>query len=288
MSRLLDPGPLLAWYGGHARRLPWREPGVGGWAVLVSEVMLQQTPVSRVLPVYGEWLRRWPTPADCAAASPADCVRVWGRLGYPRRALRLREAALACLERHGGAVPGDHDALQALPGVGTYTAAAVAAFAFGARVPVVDTNVKRVVRRCVRGDSDPRPVGPADRRAVADLLPDGAAAAPWSAAVMELGALICTARAPRCAACPLRDGCAWLGAGAPPWAGPAGPVQRYAGTDRQVRGRLLAALRESGGPVSAEVLAGCWDEPVQRDRALRSLLDDSLAVLTPAGYALPG
>ena len=286
-STVLDPAVLLPWYEANARDLPWRAPGASPWAVLVSEVMLQQTPVARVLPAWSAWLERWPAPADCAAASPADVVRAWGRLGYPRRALRLREAAVACVERHDGRVPAEPDQLRALPGVGTYTAAAVAAFAFGARVPVVDTNVKRVRVRADEGRDDPRPVTAADRAAVTAALPP-AGAARWSVAVMELGALVCTARRPGCARCPLRGDCRWLAAGAPPWDGPAVPAQGYAGTDRQVRGRLLAALRAAETPLAAADLASLWDDAAQRDRALTSLVADGLAAGDDVtGYRLP-
>lgn len=283
----LDPHSLLAWYDEAARDLPWRMAGVGAWPVLVSEVMAQQTPVARMVPAYLAWLEKWPTPADCAAASTADVVRAWGRLGYPRRALRLRDAAIACVERHGGAVPSDLVELKALPGVGAYTAAAVAAFAYGVRVPVVDINVKRVLSRAVRGIDDPRPATARDQRDVAEHLPDQDAPR-WSVAVMELGALVCTARAPRCAACPLRTDCAWLAGGAVSWDGPSPKPQGYAGTDRQVRGRLLDVLRDTpAAAVSSAALAAAWDEPVQRNRALASLIADGLVAQVPAGYALP-
>lgn len=283
----LDPQRLLPWYDATARDLPWRAAGASAWGVLVSEVMLQQTPVIRVLPAWTAWLERWPSPADCARASPADVVRAWGRLGYPRRALRLRECAAACVQRHGGAVPSRLPDLLALPGIGAYTAAAVAAFAFGQRAAVVDTNVKRVHARADEGVDDPRPVTAADRRAVAAVLPQTAAPR-WSVAVMELGALVCTARRPACARCPLRADCRWLAAGAPPWDGPAATPQAYAGTDRQVRGRLLAALREATDPVPAEDLSRLWDDDAQCDRALASLLADGLAVGDgDVGYRLP-
>lgn len=188
----------IRWYEKNARDLPWRAPDVGAWAILVSEVMLQQTPVVRVLPAWRAWLDRWPTPAALAADTSAEAIRMWGRLGYPRRALRLWECAVAIVERHGGAVPTDLDALLALPGVGTYTARAVAAFAFGQRHPVVDTNVRRVVARAVAGEPDAGPATrPADLVATAALLPvEPAEAAKASAAFMELGALVCTAQAP--------------------------------------------------------------------------------------------
>ncbi len=283
----LDPARLETWYDAHARDLPWRVADASPWGVLVSEVMLQQTPVARVRPAWESWLAAWPTPADCAAASPADVVRAWASLGYPRRALRLREAALACVARHDGQVPAAATDLRALPGVGAYTAAAVAAFAYGARVAVVDTNVKRVVARAALGQDDPRPVTAADRRAVETLLPTRHAPR-WSVAVMELGALVCTARRPACARCPLAANCAWLAAGAPAWDGPAPRPQGYAGTDRQVRGRLLGMLRATNDPVAAADLAPLWADAEQRERALTSLLADGLAVGNPVtGYALP-
>jgi A/G-specific adenine glycosylase len=279
------------WFDEHARDLPWRRAGTTPWAVLVSEIMLQQTPVSRVLPAYEEWLARWPTPATLAAGTAAEAIRAWGRLGYPRRALRLYECARAIVDRHSGRVPDDLDALLALPGVGGYTARAVAAFAFGQRHPVVDTNVRRLVAR-VGGAPDAGPsTTAADLAATEALLPDGpAAAARASAAFMELGALICTARSPRCADCPLWQRCAWYRAGAP--ASPTGPTrrpQRYAGTDRQVRGILLGALRDATGPVSRSRLDLLWMDDVQRVRALTGLVDDGLVVEAgPGRYALAG
>src|SRR5262249_19255374 len=162
---------------------------------VVSEFMLQQTPVSRVLPVYDAWLERWPTPASLAAAPVGDAVRAWGRLGYPRRALRLHAAAAAIADRHGGAVPESYEELVALPGVGDYTAWAVLAFAFGRRQAVLDTNVRRVLARVVAGTEFPPPAVTAGEKAVArGLLPDDEpTAATWSVALMELGALVCTA-----------------------------------------------------------------------------------------------
>ncbi len=252
--------------------------------------MLQQTPVVRVLPAWTVWTTRWPRPQDLAASTAGDAVRAWDRLGYPRRALRLHAAALALVERHGGEVPDDHDALLALPGVGGYTAAAVRAFAFGRRAAVVDTNVRRVHARLVGGSAQPAPaLTAAELRRAEDLLPDDdATAARWSVAVMELGALVCTARSPRCAACPVRRRCAWVAAGSPAATGPARRAQRWEGTDRQVRGRLVAVLREAVGPVPGEVLAAAWPDPDQRERCLDSLLDDGLVVPVADGFALPG
>jgi A/G-specific adenine glycosylase len=282
---------VLSWYRRAARTLPWREPGTSAWAVLVSEVMLQQTPVARVLPVYDAWLRRWPDPAALAADSPGDAVRMWGNLGYPRRALRLHACATALVTQHAGEVPAELDALLALPGVGAYTARAVAAFAFGRRHPVVDTNVRRVLARAVAGAAEAAPPSPVrDLAAARALLPRNAAtAARFSAALMELGALVCTARAPRCGACPVAASCRWRLAGSPAHHGPPRAGQRFAGTDRQVRGLLLDVLRGAAGPVSRAALDAVWAEPVQRDRALGTLLADGLAEALPDGrFALPG
>ncbi|MDG4822444.1 A/G-specific adenine glycosylase [Asanoa sp. WMMD1127] len=280
----------IRWFDANARDLPWRHPDTAAWAVLVSEVMLQQTPVSRVLPAYEAWLARWPTPAALAADEPGEAIRMWGRLGYPRRALRLHECATAITQRHAGVVPDDLDALLALPGVGAYTARAVAAFAYGQRQPVVDTNVRRFVARAVAGAADAGPTTrPADLVATEALLPDEpAAAARASAAFMEIGAVVCVARTPRCAVCPVVDRCAWRAAGRPALDGPSRRPQTYAGTDRQVRGLLLAVLREAAEPVPRARLDVVWSEPTQRDRALRGLIDDGLVDPLPGElFALP-
>lgn len=284
---------VAEWYGAHARDLPWRRTGVGAWQVLVSEVMLQQTPVARVEPAWRRWVARWPSAAALAAEPSGEAVRAWGRLGYPRRALRLHAAAGACVERHGGTVPASVSELEALPGVGAYTARAVAAFAYGARVPVVDVNVRRVVARAIEGQAAGPPAVTARDLALVDALlpPDGAAppAPRVSVALMELGALVCTARSPLCGVCPLRARCRWRLAGAPPAATPGRRSRGYAGTDRFVRGRLLAVLREAAGPVTWHALEAVWDEPVQRARALDGLRDDGLAVcLSDGTWALPG
>ncbi|WP_317229733.1 A/G-specific adenine glycosylase [Clavibacter sp. MX14-G9D] len=280
-----------AWFRENARDLPWRREGFGSWGILVSESMLQQTPVARVIPRLEEWLVRWPVPAALAATPASEAVRAWGRLGYPRRALALHACAVAIVERHGGEVPEDVDALLDLPGVGPYTARAVAVFAFGHRHPVVDVNVRRVLARAVDGQGDPGPARTtADLAAMAAQLPeDLVEARVFNAGTMELGAVVCTARSPRCDACPVRDLCAWRAAGYPAYDGPARPTQkRYEGSDRQVRGLLLAELRSSHSPVSAADLATAWSEPVQRERALAGLLADGLAVRQADGtYALP-
>jgi A/G-specific adenine glycosylase len=257
---------LIAWFDTNARDLPWRRADTG-------------------------WLARWPTPAALAADPPAEAIRAWGRLGYPRRALRLHGCATAIVARHDGEVPGELDDLLALPGIGGYTARAVAAFAFGQRQPVVDTNVRRVVARAVSGRADAGPTTTAaDLTAVLALLPDPPArAARAGAAFMELGALLCTARAPRCPQCPLSVSCVWRLAGRPALDGPSRRPQRYAGTDRYVRGLLLAVLRDAPGPVPATRLDLVWPDAVQRSRALSSLVADGLvSALDRHRYALPG
>lgn len=285
----LDTPSLLAWFSGAGRPLPWRGDGVTAWEILLCEVMSQQTPVARVEPVWREWLQRWPGPAELAAAAPADVIRMWGKLGYPRRALRLRECAVVVVEEFGGEVPTEVEDLLTLPGVGDYTARAVACFAHGQAVPVVDTNVRRVVARAVQGRAEAGP--PSNRRdlaAVEALLPaQRREAVAFSVAVMELGALVCTARNPDCDACPIASSCAWVAAGKPAWDGPRRKSQSYAGTDRQVRGMLLDVLRDGDGTATAARLDAVWPDEVQRGRALASLLDDGLVARDGERYSLP-
>ncbi|WP_304412821.1 A/G-specific adenine glycosylase [Cellulomonas sp. HZM] len=275
---------VVAWFDENARDLPWRAPDRTPWGVLVSEMMLQQTPVVRVEPAWRAWMGAWPTPADLADAPTADVLRAWGRLGYPRRALRLQECARAVVERHGGEVPDDEAALLALPGVGPYTAAAVRAFAFGRRAVVLDTNVRRVLARAARGVALPAPhLTAAETRDAAALVPaDEATAARWAAASMELGALVCTARSPACELCPLRTSCAWLAAGRPADEhAHARRTQAWAGTDRQVRGRVMALLRGALEPVPPHALDDAWPPGAQRDRCLASLVADGLVAEVP-------
>jgi A/G-specific adenine glycosylase len=282
--------PLAGWYAGHARDLPWRRSGATPWSILVSEIMLQQTPVSRVLPAHAAWLARWPDPVSLADASPADALRQWDRLGYPRRAIRLHASAQLITSRHGGHVPESAEHLRALPGVGAYTAAAVASFAFGHRLAVLDTNVRRVLARLVRGEFLPGTAQSAAEVSLAEsLLPaDGRQAAQWSVSVMELGALVCSRARPRCSECPLADQCAWLRRGRPAPAGRT-PAASYEGSDRQCRGSLLAVLRTASGPLPVEALAGAWDDSGQRARALAALIADGLVARHPDGsVGLPG
>lgn len=284
---------LRNWFAEHGRDLPWRAPETTAWGVLVSEVMSQQTPVARVAPQWLEWLERWPTPQDFAAASQADVLRAWGRLGYPRRALRLWECAQAIVARHNGVVPRDVDELLALPGIGDYTARAVACFAFGVNVPVVDTNVRRVYSRAWSGQFLAPQPAKRQLAQVGELLADGRGPQ-TSVALMELGALVCTARSPQCSVCPLRAGCAWVRAGSPApseseIAAQKKRVQKFAGTDRQVRGKIMAVLREDSAPVPKPEIDLVWPEDDQRERALRSLLADGLVREVARGgeFALP-
>ena len=280
---------LAPWYSAHARDLPWRRPDFTAWGTLVSEIMLQQTQASRVAAEIEGWLRRWPEPADLAAAPTSEVLRMWGNLGYPRRALRLQQSAQAIVDRHGGVVPSDIDELLALPGIGDYTARAVAVFHFGQRAPVVDTNVRRVIARFLHGLANQGPARRSDLADVEALLPDDEDEAGLvSAALMELGALVCTSRSPACDRCPLRSDCAWVRAGRPDNAPAGRPRQpRFEGSDRQARGRILQALRRSDVAIPRQDLRVLWSPDEQRERAIDSLVEDGLAVEAPGGLRLP-
>lgn len=280
---------LLRWFDEHARDLPWRRPGVDAWAVLLCEVMSQQTPVARVVPVWLAWLDRWPTATALADDSPGEAVRMWARLGYPRRALRLHRAAVIVRDRHGGELPRDEAGLLALPGVGPYTAAATTAFAHGARTVVLDVNVRRVLARLHDGVDAPTgaplraEVGRAER--LLPVAPDESVR--WNAAVMELGAVVCTARAPRCVECPLQAACAWTRSPQPDVRVRTTRPQPWHGSDRQVRGLLLDALRSEAGAVPLDRLQQVWSAPEQTDRCLQGLLTDGLVEACADGYRLP-
>ncbi|MGO1489430.1 MAG: A/G-specific adenine glycosylase [Arachnia sp.] len=279
---------VAAWFADTARDLPWRSPDTTAWGVLVSEIMLQQTPATRVVGPWLAWLTRWPAPADLAAAETGDVLRAWGSLGYPRRALRLQQCAVAISERFDGQVPSDEEALLALPGIGRYTAAAVLAFAFGRRSLVLDVNIRRVLARIDGGVEHPtKSETAAERRRAWDWVPEeDRDAATWSAASMELGATVCTARTPRCDVCPIAQHCSWLTAGRPAWDGPARVAQTWDGTDRQCRGRIMAALRASRSPVALADIV--WADEEQRRRCATSLVIDGLAQHVEAGLSLPG
>ncbi|NYE96080.1 A/G-specific adenine glycosylase [Psychromicrobium silvestre] len=303
-----EQSAIIDWFATNARDLPWRAAECTPWGVLVSEIMLQQTPVVRVLPRWQEWLERWPTPAALAAEPSGEAVRAWGRLGYPRRALRLHAAALRITEEYDGEVPGTVAELKSLPGIGDYTAAAVAAFAFGVRATVVDTNIRRVEARLFSGLALPAPTLNAAEMALAEsLLPlEATNSVRWNAASMELGALLCTARSPQCALCPVRASCAWIAAGEPePIYRPKG--QPWAGTDRQLRGAVMAVLRATDSPTpwdmfftepvligdaelsrSLRHLHALESENSRLERILQDLLQEGLAQRSAAGLSLPG
>lgn len=284
---------LSAWYRSAARDLPWRRSAFhnefGAWGVLVSEFMLQQTPVTRVIPHLEAWLDRWPTPATMAMASTAEVVQQWANLGYPRRALWLHRAAVEITDRHGGVVPRDVDALLALSGIGDYTARAVAVFAYGDRHPVVDTNTRRVLARAVEGRAQPGAASRRDLDLMSSLLPeDVAEAAVFNAAAMELGATVCTSRAPRCPLCPLAGSCAWLAAGRPDTGDGRRRQAAYEGSDRQARGAVLRLLRSRDPEaVPLDAVLPDWPDTGQRDRAIDSLIADGLAEADGATLFLP-
>ena len=281
--------PLIAWYRDNARELPWREPGFGAWGVLVSEFMLQQTPVARVIPLLEAWLERGPTPSSLAGDAPAEAVRAWANLGYPRRALWLHRAATQIRDLHDGVVPRDVEALLALTGIGDYTARAVAVFAYGDRHPVVDTNTRRVLARALDGRAQPDPPARRDLDAMTAILPQSEPeAATVNAAAMELGAVACTARAPRCDACPIAHICAWRAAGYPDTGDTRRKQARYEGSDRQARGAILRALRESAAhELAMDAVASDLSDSAQRDRAIDSLIADGLIEASDGMLRLP-
>ena len=271
---------LLAWWEANGRDLPWRSTH-DPWAVLVSETMLQQTQVPRVETRFGTFLAEFPTPAACAAAPAGDVVRAWAGLGYNRRALNLHRCATTVVERHGGALPDDLDALLALPGIGPYTARAILVFAFERDIGLVDTNAGRFLSRAGAG----RALAANDAQALADsLVPPGRGWA-WGQAVFDLGALVCTRRNPRCEECPIIRSCAWALAGFPSpdpvhgSAGISGGQSTFEGSDRQGRGRLVDALRRGSVALAdvAEVM-GWPDDVLRAGRVAETLVADGLAV----------
>ncbi|MCX7620597.1 MAG: A/G-specific adenine glycosylase [Acidimicrobiales bacterium] len=270
---------ILAW-AAHARRdLPWRTTR-DPWAVLVSELMLQQTQVSRVVPRYEAFLERFPTVRSCAEASRGEVIASWAGLGYNRRAVMLHRCAVTVVVQHDGQIPSDLGALLALPGIGPYTARAVLVFAFEHDAAVVDTNVGRVLARLAG-------VGLTAQLAqsLADALVPKGRSWEWNQAMLDLGATMCRARVPACEVCPVQRWCAWGSAGASGddpatgSAGVSGPQSRFEGSDRQGRGRLIAALRERGS-VSRHVLAevaGWPDNAARAQRIADALVTDGLA-----------
>ena len=275
---------ILTWFADNKRDLPWRKSTP--WGVLVSEFMLQQTPVARVLPKWDEWMMRWPTPSDLASASTAEVITAWGRLGYPRRALRLHECAKIITDEFNGKVPESEDLLKSLPGIGDYTAAAIASFAYQAKALVLDINVRRFLARSIDGVEAPRAsLSNIERASRTDLIPDKEAHV-WAAATMEFGALVCTSRNPKCAQCPISSICAWKSAGYPESEQPR-RVQGWHGTDRQCRGIVMQALRENTALNIGEIKR-LWHDDSQIERALSTLMDDGLISLNESSlYALP-
>jgi A/G-specific adenine glycosylase len=280
---------VARWFRRSARPLPWRKPGTTPWGVLLSEIMAQQTPVTRVAPIWEEWITRWPTATDLANASAADVVRAWGRLGYPRRALNVHAAAIRLRDEFGGEVPSDVQTLESLPGIGAYTSRAVAAFAFGLRVPVVDTNIRRVLARAVLGIAEPEPPRvTADLELMDSVLPRSATeSVTANAGIMELGATYCVARNPNCAECPVASHCAWALAGFPANAGRTRtPQKKYEGSVRQARGAILALARDGHRITTADIARAVPDRK-RRDPALEGLLTDGLLVSNGKGFELP-
>ena len=291
---------LAAWWEANARDLPWRFGRATPWGVLVSEVMSQQTQMSRVVPYWTAWMAKWPDARALAGAPKAEVITAWGRLGYPRRALRLQECAQMVAERYDDELPRTYDELVALSGVGDYTASAVLSFAYGRRAAVIDTNIRRVLSRVFRGqESLGGSASPLEREMAWRLLPQDsprrqvsrvkgkvAPSVMWNQSVMELGALVCTAKSPLCGQCPLAERCAFFKAGCPGLGQRrTRPRQRFQGTDRQVRGLVLGALRElpAGESLSRERVEGLWDDRAQLASCVASLDDDGLIEILPNG-----
>jgi len=275
---------IISWFKSNQRDLPWRK--TDAWGVLVSEFMLQQTPVTRVLPVYTEWIKRWPTSASLAKATPAEVITAWGRLGYPRRALRLHECAKVITTKYKGRIPSEEAELRALPGIGEYTAAAMVAFAFEGRSLVLDINIRRLFARLYDGVETPKPSATkAEKSQYAVLIPQREAHV-WAAATMELGALICTAQSPKCGICPVAKDCTWRSLDYPK-SDIVKRRQTWHGTDRQCRGAIVQALRENQVLKRSEI-ALLWDVPSQLEKALLTLLDDGLIeARANNSYSLP-
>ena len=272
---------ILDWFDQNQRDLPWRK--TDAWGVMVSEFMLQQTPVNRVLPKWYEWMERWPDPAALAEAKKSDVISAWGRLGYPRRALRLYESAKLISSEHGNRVPREVEVLLSLPGVGDYTAAAIAAFAYGDSTLVLDVNIRRFFARMYDGVEHPTAsLSRYERKIRAELIPqDGAK---WAAATMEFGALVCTARSPLCNQCPVKASCAWAKAGFPREEVKS-KTQAWHGTDRKCRGTIVQALRENL-KLTPSALKKLWDDDAQVEKALKTLLADGLIEATGKSYKL--
>ena len=272
---------IIDWFLANKRDLPWRN--TSPWGVVVSEFMLQQTPVNRVMPVWQRWMEKWPKPSLLAAETRAEVIRAWGNLGYPRRAIRLHETAKVIATEHADSVPRDLSILRGLPGVGEYTAAAIVAFAFSERSLVLDTNIRRLFTRVVDGQQFPiNHITQTERESRASLIPESSSL--WAAATMELGALICKSQNPLCDSCPVKKSCQWRKNGFPE-----SRIQKkrqaWHGSDRQCRGRILKKLRENELVKRSELL-GIWEDKEQLNRSLKSLIDEKMIIESKQGFAL--
>lgn len=288
----------INWYVTAQRDFPWRDPDISPWGVLLSEVMSQQTQMSRVEPKWREFMDLWPTPTAMADSSVAEVIRRWDRLGYPRRAVNLHRCATAIVEDHGGVVPADRDALLALPGIGTYTSAAVASFAFGLREPVIDTNIRRVLARAVNGEAVAWAANAKrdDAEMLALLPEDRERAKLWNASSMELGAVVCQARKPLCEACPIADLCEWRAREYPAATVKPRVQAEFEGSDRQLRGQIMRLLRSQPEGVDVTEVPSLLDQPrnivdtVHAERLLKladDLVTDGLAERTEDRIHLP-
>jgi len=276
--------PIVVWFKKNKRDLPWRT--TTPWGVMVSEYMLQQTPVNRVLPKWIEWIERWPTPADLAQATPAEVITAWGRLGYPRRALRLHAAAQIIRDDFNNEVPDDEITLQMLPGIGQYTAAAIAAFAFEQSTLVMDVNIRRLLTRVIDGNEHPRPAPTTRERAARLTLLPQKNAHIWAAATMELGAIVCTSSNPKCELCPVIASCNWRKNGYPK-TDLIRKSQDWHGTDRKCRGTIVQALRENAS-LTEIAIKKLWPDESQVEKALVTLIEDQLIQsITRSRYRLP-
>ena len=264
--------PITQWFAKNKRELPWRS--TSPWGVMVSEFMLQQTPVARVLPKWNEWMARWPTPVELAKATPAEVITAWGRLGYPRRALRLHESAKIIARDFNNEVPDSEEVLRSLPGIGDYTAAAISAFAFGANTLVMDVNIRRVLVRVLDGKEHPTSSPTVRERESRLAILPRRNADNWAAATMELGALICTSKNPSCNDCPIISQCKWRKNGYPQ-SELVRKSQDWHGTDRKCRGTIVQALRESES-LTASAIKKLWPDESQVEKALETLLADNL------------
>lgn len=275
---------LTLWFKKNQRDLPWRK--TDAWGVLVSEIMLQQTPVNRVLPVYNQWMARWPSAHELSQATTAEVITAWGRLGYPRRALRLHECARVISTQFNNRVPETEVELRSLPGIGEYTSAAIMAFAHRQRSLVLDINIRRFFARSIDGTEVPTlSITRQERKFRAELIPNRNPHI-WAAATMELGALVCTAQNPKCGICPIADSCKWRNLDYPK-SEQVKRTQKWNGTDRQCRGVIIQALRENKKLTKSQ-LSKLWNLEPQLEKALASLEKDGLiATVRKNSYSLP-